>query len=77
MRIALHGLNIKSERGVGIENLLVISFGTGIGAGLILGGSIFRGSYGLAGEVGHMTLKKMDALARAGIRLLGTIFVRG
>jgi len=44
--------------GVGIENLLVISFGTGIGAGLILGGSIFRGSYGLAGEVGHMTLEE-------------------
>lgn len=44
--------------GVGIKNLLVISFGTGIGAGLILGGSIFRGSYGLAGEVGHMTLEE-------------------
>ena len=44
--------------GVGIENLLVISFGTGIGAGLILSGSIFRGSYGLAGEVGHMTLEE-------------------
>ena len=44
--------------GVGIENLLVASFGTGIGAGLILGGSIFRGSYGLAGEVGHMTLEE-------------------
>ena len=44
--------------GIGIENLLVISFGTGIGAGLILGGSIFRGSYGLAGEVGHMTLEE-------------------
>jgi len=44
--------------GVGIENLLVVSFGTGIGAGLILDGSIFRGSYGLAGEVGHMTLEE-------------------
>ena len=44
--------------GIGMENLLVISFGTGIGAGLILGGSIFRGSYGLAGEVGHMTLEE-------------------
>ncbi len=43
--------------GVGIDNLLVVSFGTGIGAGLILGGSIFRGSYGLAGEVGHMTIE--------------------
>ena len=44
--------------GVGIGNLLVVSFGTGIGAGLILGGSIFRGSYGLAGEVGHMTIEQ-------------------
>ena len=42
--------------GSGVENLLVVSFGTGIGAGLILDGSIFRGSYGLAGEVGHMTI---------------------
>jgi glucokinase len=44
--------------GAGKDNLIVVSFGTGIGAGLILNGSIFRGAYGLAGEVGHMTIEK-------------------
>ncbi|MBT95320.1 MAG: hypothetical protein CL431_05070 [Acidimicrobiaceae bacterium] len=44
--------------GIGKDNLIVVSFGTGIGAGFILNGSIFRGAYGLAGEVGHMTVEE-------------------
>ena len=42
---------------IGKSNILVVSFGTGIGAGLILNDSIYKGSYGLAGEVGHITVE--------------------
>ncbi|USK93217.1 ROK family transcriptional regulator [Rossellomorea marisflavi] len=38
------------------ESLLYISIGTGIGAGIVLNGSLYRGQSGYAGEIGHMTL---------------------
>ncbi len=40
----------------GYDNVLCITLGTGVGGGLILNGEIFRGSDGVAGEVGHMPL---------------------
>jgi glucokinase len=42
--------------GKGCRNVIVITVGTGIGAGLILDGQLFRGADGVAGEVGHMIL---------------------
>ena len=36
------------------RNLAYISVGTGIAAGLILDGRLYRGSHGMAGEIGHM-----------------------
>jgi len=38
----------------GVENLLFIKHGTGIGCGIIADGEVFRGADGTAGEVGHM-----------------------
>jgi len=40
--------------GRGIENLVYIKLSTGIGAGLILNGQLFRGNSGTAGELGHV-----------------------
>ena len=42
--------------GRGIENLAYIKVGTGIGAGLLIDGQIYRGATGCAGEIGHITL---------------------
>ena len=42
--------------GRGVDNLIFLTFGTGMGAGLILGGRLYRGASGLAGEVGHVRL---------------------
>lgn len=36
------------------RNLVMITLGTGFGGGLVLGGSVYRGSTGTAGELGHM-----------------------
>ncbi len=36
-----------------LSNLAFLSIGTGIGAGLVLEGRVYRGSNGLAGEIGH------------------------
>lgn len=39
-----------------VQNAVYVTISTGIGGGLILNGSIYRGSHGCAGEVGHITL---------------------
>jgi glucokinase len=46
----------KFGAGKGCENLVFMTFGTGLGAGLILNGALFSGTCGMAGEVGHMRL---------------------
>ena len=38
--------------------MLFLTFGTGMGAGLILNGALYRGSTGMAGEVGHLRLSR-------------------
>src|SRR5207248_766133 len=45
-------------RGRGLQNMAYVKVGTGIGAGLILNGHLYRGSWGTAGELGHMTIDK-------------------
>jgi glucokinase len=40
--------------GRGARNMIFLTVGTGLGAGLILNGQIFHGSSDMAGEVGHM-----------------------
>ncbi len=40
--------------GLGARNMVYIAASTGIGSGLILDGRLFHGSYGWAGECGHM-----------------------
>jgi len=42
--------------GRGCGNMVFLTFGTGIGAGLILDGKLYRGASGLAGEVGHIRM---------------------
>ena len=38
----------------GFRDVLCITLGTGIGGALVVGGQVFRGANGLAGEFGHM-----------------------
>ena len=40
--------------GQGYDDLLYVKLSTGVGAGLIFGGNIFRGWKGTAGEIGHL-----------------------
>lgn len=42
--------------GRGVRNMVFMTWGTGIGGGLIVDGRLYRGTNDLAGEVGHMTL---------------------
>ena len=40
--------------GRGYSNVVFLTFGTGMGAGLILDGKLYEGTNGLSGEVGHV-----------------------
>lgn len=42
----------------GYENVIFLTFGTGMGAGLIINGQLYSGANGMAGEVGHIRLEK-------------------
>lgn len=42
--------------GKGTENMIFLTFGTGMGAGLILNGRIYAGTSDMAGECGHIRL---------------------
>ena len=41
----------------GVPNMAVVTLGTGIGGGIVLGGKIWHGMNGMAGEFGHVTLE--------------------
>lgn len=47
----------KYGAGKGTENMVFLTFGTGLGAGLILNGKLYDGTNGNAGEVGHIRLE--------------------
>jgi len=42
--------------GRGCDNMIFMTFGTGLGSGLILNGRLYEGTNGNAGEVGHLRL---------------------
>ena len=41
----------------GVANMAVLTLGTGIGGGIVLGGKIWHGMNGMAGEFGHVTVE--------------------
>lgn len=48
----------KYGAGRGVDNLIFLTFGTGLGAGLILNGRPYSGACGMAGEAGHIRLSE-------------------
>lgn len=44
--------------GRGCENMIFLTFGTGMGAGLILNGRLYSGTNDMAGEIGHIRLNQ-------------------
>ncbi len=76
----------KFGAGVGSKNVVFLTFGTGLGAGLILDGKLYSGTNGNAGEVGHIRMEQNGPIgfnkagsfegfcSGQGIRQLGEIF---
>ncbi len=54
--------------GRGARNLLHGTLGTGIGGGIVIDGRLYRGSRGLAGEIGHVILDPAGPRCNCGSR---------
>jgi glucokinase len=52
----------------GLDNFIYLSLGTGIGAGIYVEGKIYRGSSGLSGEVGHISIEQNGLPCKCGGR---------
>ncbi|MGK5529625.1 ROK family transcriptional regulator [Streptomyces sp. URMC 129] len=63
---ALGELVWGSGRGAG--DLAYIKVASGVGAGLVINGQIYRGPGGTAGEIGHITLDESGPVCRCGNR---------
>jgi len=48
--------------GRGVRHMIYIVIGTGLGSGIIIDGKVFSGSYGAAGECGHMLATSGEGL---------------
>jgi predicted NBD/HSP70 family sugar kinase len=54
--------------GRGIDDLIYIKLGTGIGAGHVIRGQLYRGAGGSAGEVGHLAIDPTGPRCVCGLR---------
>lgn len=52
--------------GKDVSSLVMITLGTGVGGGIILGGRLWSGADGMGGEAGHMTIYPDGALCNCG-----------
>lgn len=64
------GAVAEHRRGAGIGHscMVFLKVSSGVGAGLIVDGRVFRGGAGTAGEVGHLTLDETGPVCRCGSR---------
>jgi predicted NBD/HSP70 family sugar kinase len=72
------GALAEVQRGAarGCSNVAYIRVSNGVGSGLVLGGQLFRGHVGTAGEIGHVTIDENGPVCRCGNRGCLETFVR-
>ncbi|MBD3162796.1 MAG: ROK family protein [Candidatus Eisenbacteria bacterium] len=54
--------------GRGIGNLAYVKVATGVGCGFVMNGDIYRGSTGVAGEIGHLAIAPQGKQCMCGLR---------
>lgn len=52
----------------GRDNAVMVTLGTGIGGGIVMGGVLQRGANGFAGEIGHMVIERDGIACPCGLR---------
>lgn len=54
--------------GSGATQLVMVTLGTGVGGGVVLDGRLYRGAFGVGGEVGHIRVERAGRLCGCGNR---------
>jgi glucokinase len=54
--------------GADVDDLLMVTVGTGVGGGLVLDGELYRGAFGVAAEIGHLRVVPDGHLCGCGKR---------
>ncbi len=54
--------------GIGEDHLMLLTVGTGIGGGIVVDGSLYRGAFGVAAEFGHLRVVPEGHLCGCGAR---------
>ncbi len=67
VRMAALGAYRYASQSDKIQHLAYLSIGTGIAAGLVLDGRLYRGTHGMAGEIGHIVVESGGYLCGCGL----------
>lgn len=54
--------------GAAVDDFLLVTVGTGVGGGIVLGGELHRGAFGVAAEIGHMRVVPGGVMCGCGNR---------
>ncbi|MBC7275265.1 ROK family glucokinase [Nocardioides sp.] len=54
--------------GAEVDNMMLVTVGTGVGGGLVLEGELYRGAFGVGAEIGHMRVVPNGHLCGCGNR---------
>jgi glucokinase len=57
----------RAGAGRGVDDLVFVTLGTGIGSGVVCNGRLVRGVHGFAGEAGHMVVDRRGAAHVTGL----------
>lgn len=57
----------------GMRNFIMITLGTGVGSALVCDGRLLRGHRGLAGELGHIPVRRGESARKCNCGLLGCL----
>jgi glucokinase len=52
--------------GRGVKNIVCFALGTGVGGGIVTDGKLYKGTHGMAGEVGHIVVETGGTLCACG-----------
>ncbi|HSM58095.1 MAG TPA: ROK family protein [Candidatus Sulfomarinibacteraceae bacterium] len=68
VRLAAMGVYRHLQQSNPIHSLAYLSIGTGISAGVVCQGQLYRGAGGMAGEIGHIVVAPDGPLCNCGLR---------
>jgi glucokinase len=57
---------LKFGAGRGVQNIVCFALGTGVGGGIVTDGRIYKGTHGMAGEIGHICVETGGAKCTCG-----------